>query len=274
MIELPEAVTLAGQIQRVLTGRRIDEVEVNHTPHGMTGFHGDPAAYPVLLTGCHVTRATSWGGLVEITADDQRIVLGDGATPRLYAQGEALPAKHQLRLTLDDGASLVVSVQMYGGIQVFADSQDDNPYYRVAVAAPSPLTEAFDAVYFDQLIAGPAVRTHSTKALLATEQRIPGLGNGTLQDILWTAQVLPTRPVGSLSGDEVAALFDSVRGTLAAMTTDGGRDTERDLFGEPGGYTAVMGRRTLALPCPRCRGAVVKRAYLGGAVYFCPGCQR
>lgn|GEM_PF-2077218 len=29
------------------------------------------------------------------------------------------------------------------------------------------------------------------KAFLATEQRIPGLGNGVLQDILWTARIHP-----------------------------------------------------------------------------------
>lgn len=273
MIELPEAVNLAGQITRTLSGRRIDEVEANHTPHGLTGFHGDPAAYPGLLTGRTLSAARSWGGLVEIAADGARIVLGDGAYPRLVAPGRVLPAKHQLRLRLDDGASLVVSVQMYGGIQVF-EGQNDNPYYLVAVAKPSPLTDSFDAAYVAQLIADPAVRRRSTKALLTTGQRIPGLGNGSLQDIAWNARIRPMRPVETLSDAEVATLFDSVRRTLAAMTDGGGRDTENDLFGEPGRYRTVMSRNTVELPCPRCGGTVVKQTYLGGAVYYCPDCQR
>ncbi|MCQ4762422.1 hypothetical protein NE555_17590, partial [Alistipes onderdonkii] len=41
----------------------------------------------------------------------------------------------------------------------------------------SPLGDGFDAAYFDRLVAG-AKPNLSAKAFLATEQRIPGLGNG------------------------------------------------------------------------------------------------
>lgn len=273
MIELPEAVTLADQIRRTLVGRRIEEVEANHTPHGMTGFRGNPAAYPALLTGRTVTGATAWGGLVQVEAGDVRLVLGDGANPRLIPAGEPLPARHQLHLGLDDATSLVVTVQMYGGIQAFHDGENDSPYYEVAVARPSPLSDAFGTTHFQGLLDEPGVRGRSVKAFLATGQRIPGLGNGSLQDILWEAQVQPVRRVSTLTDAETDALLGSVRTTLATMTAAGGRSSERDLFGRPGGYATVMGRATVELPCPRCGGHVVKKAYLGGAVYFCPGCQ-
>ena len=273
MIELPEAVTLAQQIRRTLAGRRIEEVEANHTPHGMTGFRGDPASYPALLRGRTVTGATAWGGLVQVEAGDVRVVLGDGAHPHLVRPGEPLPAKHQLHLGLDDGASLVVTVQMYGGIEAFLDAENDNPYYQVAVARPSPLSAAFDAAHLARLLDEPGARGRSAKAFLATGQRVPGLGNGTLQDILWNARVQPARRISTLSDMELDALLRSVRQTLTTMTEGGGRDTERDLFGAPGGYATVMGRATLERPCPRCGGHVVKKAYLGGAVYFCLGCQ-
>ena len=273
MIELPEAVTLSRQIVTMLTGRRIEAVEVNHTPHGLTGFGGDPAGYPELLEGRTVTGAAAWGGLVEIQAADVRVVLGDGAHPRLVQPGAPLPAKHQLLLGLDDGASLVVTVQMYGGLHAFLDGQNDDPYYQVARAKPSPLSDGFDAVHVGRLLDEPGVRGRSAKAFLATEQRVPGLGNGTLQDILWNAGIQPVRRVSTLSDAEIDALLGSVRQTLRRMTDDGGRDTERDLVGRPGGYATVMGCGALERPCPRCGGRVVKQVYLGGAVYFCPGCQ-
>ena len=53
----------------------------------------------------------------------------------------------------------------------------------------------------------------------------------------------------------------------------GGRDTEKDLFGNPGGYQTRMSKRTLAGGCPACGGPITKEAYLGGAVYYCPRCQ-
>lgn len=70
VIELPEAVTHASQIERTLGGRRIDEVEVHHSAHAFAGCFGDPAAYPALLTGRSVSGAASWGGMVEIATRD------------------------------------------------------------------------------------------------------------------------------------------------------------------------------------------------------------
>jgi formamidopyrimidine-DNA glycosylase len=58
------------------------------------------------------------------------------------------------------------------------------------------------------------------------------------------------------------------------MTEHGGRDTEKDLFGHPGGYRVKLSKNTLDSGCPECGGQLVKEAYLGGAVYYCPSCQR
>ncbi len=79
--------------------------------------------------------------------------------------------------------------------------------------------------------------------------------------------------MGDLSETEFNALFKAVKGVLAAMAEQGGRDTEHDLFGQPGGYRTILSKNTLDQPCPRCGGAIRKEAYMGGAVYFCPGCQ-
>jgi formamidopyrimidine-DNA glycosylase len=57
------------------------------------------------------------------------------------------------------------------------------------------------------------------------------------------------------------------------MTARGGRDTELDLFGNPGGYITVLSKNTVDKPCPRCAAIIRKESYLGGAIYFCPGCQ-
>jgi len=273
MIELPEAASLADQIARTVGGRTITGAEANHTPYKMMAFHGDPARYPELLTGRTISGATSSAGHVVIAADELRIVLSEGAFPRLYAAGAPLPAKHQLRIDLDDDGTLLVAVTMYGGIQVFHDGENDNPYYRVAMAKPSPLASAFDARYFATLLADDAAARLSAKAFLATGQRIPGLGNGVLQDILWNAGLQPRCKVGTLPEADLKVLFDAVKATLAGMASLGGRNTERNLFGEPGGYATVMSRTGLELPCPRCGGRKVKEPYLGGAVYYCAGCQ-
>jgi Formamidopyrimidine-DNA glycosylase len=119
---------------------------------------------------------------------------------------------------------------MYGGISCFQDGELDNPYYKVAKDKPSPLSEEFNETYFERLICSSIVHKLSVKALLATEQRIPGLGNGVLQDILWKAKIHPKSKVNTLTEDKKESLFMSVKTLLENMTKLGGRDTEKDLF--------------------------------------------
>jgi formamidopyrimidine-DNA glycosylase len=114
----------------------------------------------------------------------------------------------------------------------------------------------------------------SAKAFLATEQRIPGLGNGVLHDILWTARIHPRRKLATLSDDKMGRMYDAVKSVLPAMAEQGGRDTERDLFGQPGGYKTILSKHTLGTPCPVCGSTIQKATYLGGSIYFCPACQK
>ncbi|MDR2515171.1 MAG: hypothetical protein LBD02_08210 [Christensenellaceae bacterium] len=148
---------------------------------------------------------------------------------------------------------------------------EENFYYLAGKCAPSPLSDAFDYAYFTKLLQGS--ERLSAKAFLATEQRIPGLGNGILQDILLAAGVHPKRKMLDLSQAERMKLFDCLKALLRKMTQAGGRDTEKDLFGRPGGYKTKLSRNNTLLICPNCGSPVQKQAYLGGSVYFCESCQ-
>lgn len=274
MLEMPEAAVMAKQISAELQGKMIIHVEANSSPHKFAWFHGDPLRYDDLLRGKTIERAAPHGGMVEITAGEARLIFGDGVNIRYFPPGEKLPAKHQLRVEFDDSSSLVGSVQMYGGLWACPEGEFDNPYYDVAREKPSPLGEKFDYAYFESLMAGEKLAALSAKAFLATAQRIPGLGNGVLQDILWTARVHPKRKMADLSASELRAMFDAVKACLSAMAAGGGRDTERDLYGRPGGYRTVLSKNTLGRPCPACGTPIKKEAYMGGSIYFCPQCQQ
>ena len=275
MLELPETTTFARQITETLTGRTVTAVFGATQRHKLIWFTGDPADYPALLTGRKIVRADGHGAFLDIVLDgDVHLALSDGVIPRLYEPGAKVPGNYQLLVTFDDGGFMVFSVAMYGGIQAFVGVLD-NPYYKGALAKTSPLSDAFDEAYFDSLFeatlaAKPSV---SAKAFLATGQRIPGLGNGVLQDILFRARINPRRKIATLTPAECHSLFESVRTTLREMTDRGGRDTERDIFGTPGGYSTILSKNTRTDPCPVCGGAIVKEPYLGGAVYYCPRCQ-
>ena len=283
MLELPETTTFARQITDRLAGRTVTAVFNATQPHKLTWFTGDPEEYPALLEGRKVVRADGHGAFLDIVFEGDRgssdnrevhLALSDGVIPRLYASGAKVPDKYQLLVTFDDGGFLVCSVAMYGGIQAFPGVLD-NPYYKGALAKTSPLTDAFDEACFEGLFDATlrSKPSASAKAFLATEQRIPGLGNGVLQDILFRARINPRRKIASLSAAQRHTLFEATRDTLRQMTERGGRDTERDIFGTPGGYRSILSKNTWTEPCPVCGAAIVKEPYLGGAVYYCPRCQ-
>lgn len=273
MIELPEAAVLAKQINETAAGKKIKNVIAAHTPHKMAWYFGDPQEYKSLLAGKVISGAMSYGGQVEITAGNAKLVFSDGVNLRFCNKGEKLPDKHQLLLEFDDGSSLVGWVQMYGGLSAFPEGRNDNKYYLMAKERPSPLSSDFDEDYFKSLFDEGTAKL-SLKAFLATEQRIPGLGNGVLQDILFNAKMHPKKRAGTLSATEQKALFDSIKNILSEMTAKGGRDTENDLFGEPGAYKTKLSKNTAGQPCPVCRTLIKKEAYLGGSIYCCAGCQR
>ena len=273
MIELPEAFNLSNQLNDTVSGKRIAEVTAVHTPHKLAWYYGDPSAYSDLLVGKTVDVASPFGSMVEIKAEDANILFGEGVNIRLHDKVEKCPAKHQLLIEFDDHSALSLSVQMYGGVGAFAEGELDNDYYRVAKEKPSPLTPAFDKAYFCAIVSPPNVQKLSLKGLLATEQRIPGLGNGILQDILFNAKLHPKKKVGSLSDGDKEALFDSLKTTISAMASGGGRDTERDLFGNPGSYKTILCKNTVNKPCSICGTMIKKEAYMGGSVYYCDKCQ-
>ena len=274
MMEIPEAAVLARQLNETVKGKKITQAEAEHSPHKLTWYHGDPKKYPDLLKGKTISESYPLGGTLEIRAEDAFIALSEGTNLTFLPPGSPLPQKHQLLLKFEDGSVLFVAVQMYGGILCFRMDEVTNPYYLGAKSKPSPLLDAFDRAYFDAILAPEETKKLSAKALLATGQRIPGLGNGVLQDILYNAKIHPKRSAASLSAQEIDALFASVKTTLKEMADKGGRDTERDLFGVPGGYTTKCSKLTVGKPCGVCGGIIEKAAYMGGSIYFCPSCQK
>jgi formamidopyrimidine-DNA glycosylase len=209
MIELPEAVVLAQQVDQTLRGKKIERAIANHTPHKFAWYSGDPLNYNRQLADKTLGAASAAAGEVEIQVDGMRLVIS--APMRYHPVGAKLPEKHQLLLDFTDQTALTVTIQMWGGI--FCVQQGEAiPFedYALAQVKPNPLTNRFDRAAFGALF-NEQTGSLSAKAFLATEQRIPGLGNGVLQDILWTAKIHPKRKMASLSPAEVDQMYAAIK---------------------------------------------------------------
>ena len=274
MLELPEAAVIAGQINENFNGRRIESVQAAFSPNKFAWYNGDPANYNMQLCGKLVEKAVYHGGMVQVQLQDKMLLFSDGVKLTSHPDESTLPKKHQLLIRFDDSSFMTAVIQMYGGIICAGRDNYDSEYYAAACNKPAPLSEDFTLEYFESITAAPELSNKSVKFVIATEQRIPGLGNGVLQDILYKACIHPKRKWASLSTAEKEALFKAVRGTMREIINRGGRDTEKDLLGNPGGYRTKMSKNTVGGKCEICGNIIEKASYMGGSIYFCSGCQK
>lgn len=274
MIEIPEAIVLAEQCKQILTGKVVEEVLAGLSPHKFAWYVGEPGDYPKKLVGKRVQTAQAFGGHIEMELGDVFLAFSDGIQLSYLEENQKLPKKHQLLIRFTDQSVLVASVRMYGGIWCFFEGEWDNIYYQLAKKKPGPLDEGFTPAYFRALVNEKRVQKLSVKAFLATEQRIPGLGNGVLQDILYDAGIHPKQKLHALTESDKEGIYHSIHRVLSEMVEKKGRDTEKDLLDQPGGYRTKMSRKTLGTNCPKCGSQIQKASYLGGSIYYCPHCQR
>ena len=272
MLELPEAVVYSRQMQESIVGKQIVSVIMNESPHKFAFFTKSAEEYPMILEGLKVIGCRYFGGMIEIDIEDYKLIFSDGAYPRYIEPGLKQPQKHQMLIEFDDHSAIVVRIQMYGFISLMEKEDATNQYYQIAVTKPSPLNDDFSYEYFRNLYEKSSMKL-SAKAFLATEQRIPGLGNGVLQDILYHSGIHPKRRIDSFSQDEVRTLYESICKVLREMVEQGGRDTEKDFYGNEGHYMTYLSKKTYLTPCPKCGHEIRKAAYMGGTVYYCEKCQ-
>ncbi|MBI2300408.1 MAG: hypothetical protein HYU66_15945 [Armatimonadetes bacterium] len=271
MIELPEAVTLARQIDAELAGKRIVSAVRGNSPHKFAFYTGSPEEYAATLTGRTIGPSVHAGACVNIAVEpDYVLELGGGGERILLHAGAAtLPQKHQLLLGFGDGTWLSVSVQGWGSVKLLPGADVEAAPRRV-----SPLSDDFTRDHFEKLFdelkeADP----RSVKYFVISQPGVRGVGNGYLQDILFRAALHPRRRAAELNACERDALYTAIRATLVEAVERRGRDTELDLHGRPGRYRPILDRRTKQLPCPRCGALIEVISFLGGRCYLCPACQ-
>ena len=247
MIEAPEARILCRQLNETVRGKKITDVYTQFSPHKFAWFTGSSEVYAEQLSGKTIDHAQSQGGMVEITIGDKVLILTDGVNLRYLAPGSKLPAKHQLLIAFEDESCLVASVRMYGGLMCYDKDAADgvlSNYYLTARSKPQVMSDAFSKEYFLGLINADSAQKKSAKAFLATEQTIPGLGNGVLQDILYHTHIHPKKKISGLTDKERENLFYQIKETMNDIYHLGGRSTESDLFGANGKYVACLSKDT------------------------------
>jgi formamidopyrimidine-DNA glycosylase len=276
MIELPEAATIARQMNDELRGKKIESSIRGNSPHKFAFYTHSPEEYATILSGKTIGPSKEHGSLILASVEpDHFIALGGGGERILHHKTkDTLPKKHQLLIRFQDDTYLTVTVQGWGSVQLFHESEiASHPY--VGKKGVSPLSDGFTFEYFEGLFKELAEEDkRSIKYFAISEPGIFGVGNGYLQDILFRAKIHPRKRSIDITNSERRALYKAIRMTLKQAVELGGRDTERDLYNHRGGYQRILHSKMVGQPCPECGTPIVKIQYLGGAAYFCPSCQK
>jgi len=275
MIEFPEAVTIARQMNEALVGKTISDVTIADDHPRFMFLNDDLSAYDVRLPGRVITDVQPKGKWIFAKLDSGDILLLGEMFGRilLVSPDDDLPKKAHGVVTFASKERLVVTIQAWGGFQVLTPSElAAHPY--VGNRGISPVAETMSLERFvDVLDHSGDWSRKPIKAFLVHEGNIAGIGNGMLQDILFRAKLSPRRKVPDLAATERKRLHRALLETMALAIEGGGRDTEKDLFGTPGGYIPLMDRRTSGTPCIECGTPIEKISYMGGSCYLCPSCQ-
>lgn len=272
MIEIGEANVIAQQMSVELGGKTIDEISFGNSVHKFTFFSAEETSYRNWLVGKEILASESIGSFIILKLQDCQLTFSEGLNFYWLENSESWPNKYQFGLHFSTGERLAVSVSMYGAMLLQHASLSGNKYFQVALEKPNPLSEEFTWDYFKQLVATtkPAI---SLKGFLGTEQRIPGLGNGTLHDIFFTAGLLPQKKLNTLAVEELVRLYQALQTVVTQISRQGGRDTEKDFYGQKGGYQTLLSQKTWRAPCPKCGAEIQKKTFLGGTIYYCLDCQ-
>lgn len=115
---------------------------------------------------------------------------------------------------------------------------------------------------------------HTLKRTLTDPRIFAAIGNAYSDEILHRAKLSPVKQTKTLTGDEIARLFEATKAILtewterlAAETKDGWPEKVTAFRPE----MAVHGKHKQ--PCPVCGSTVQRIAYADNETNYCPGCQ-
>jgi DNA-formamidopyrimidine glycosylase len=138
----------------------------------------------------------------------------------------------------------------------------------VASLGPDPLDPSFTAETLAGLLAG---RRTQIKGVLRDQRIVAGIGNAYSDEVLHAARMSPFRIAGSITPDQVTALYDAIVATLRDATKRAEGLAASDLKAEKKTGLRVHGKAGQA--CPVCGDTIREVSFADSALQYCPTCQ-
>jgi formamidopyrimidine-DNA glycosylase len=288
--ELPDLAIVADALHAALAGRPVSAA----TAPGPLAVRGTPAELEALV-GQTLVSVRRRGKLLLLDLDRDRIVINPMLTGRLQlaAPGAALPTKTAFVLAFGPRAKPPRGSARWTARAAWIPADDaaaevryrDPTQMGKVYLVPAGVTRAVPGLTDEEL--GPdaddpaltleawrtRIRRHpgELKNLLKNQAFIAGIGNAYSDEILHAAGLLPFRKRSTLAAEEIDALYEATRATIA-NAIDVLRVRVPPTFEKQArDWLAVHDKG--GEPCPRC-GTRISEVKPGGFVTsFCRGCQ-
>jgi len=271
MPELPEAETIARQLQRQLAGRTLGTVRLTRTDI----VHGDPRPLGKLLPGRRVEQVSRRAKRVILALDGGiELVFRLGMTGRMIVchAVDPVPKHTHLRITIDGTSNELrfCDPRRFGGVWCLTGSERSvgKPLGEVGLEPLEVTPAAFRVVLS---------RRRQIKALLMDQTVIAGLGNIYCDESLHTAGIHPLTRADTLRSERVARLLRAIRMTLRkAIRFNGSTLMDyRDADGREGSFQKLHRvYQREGEPCRTCRTPIRRIQAAGRSTFFCPKCQK
>ena len=266
MPELPEIASRAREMDKELRGKTITKVEVLQPKC----LNVSKKKFATALEGAKLLGTTYHGKWIftDTTKGYLLINMGMGGE-LLLVDSKSMPEKWRIAFHFKDRTTLAVNFWWFGYTHYAAASKLDK-HTMSAKLGPNVIDVAL--AEFRELL---SKRKGAVKSFLLNQERIAGIGNAYVHDILFLAGLHPLRTIDTFTDDEVEALWNGIQKGLKPSLSKRGAFYERDLYGKRGGFKMkdiLVGYRE-GKPCPSCGEKVVKIKTGSTASFICPKCQ-
>ena len=274
MPELPEVEYGRKQAEEALVGKRITRVDCADDEIVFAGVK--PSAVAAHLKGQTVRAACRRGKYMWLDLPKgPHPMFHFGMTGRFHVKGEDAieletglkvdstlwpPRFSKIEITMEDGVQLsMTNPRRFGRIRLLEDPLNKGPIAKLGfdpfLAMPSPKA-------FEKLV---LARKTTVKGLLLNQAFAAGVGNWIADEVLYQAELAPTRRANALKSDEVKALRKALGAVVrkaVSVDADKKRFPKAWLFhhrwgqvegatthrGEPIEFDKVAGRTTAWVP--------------------------
>lgn len=271
MPELPEVETIRRDLERLIVGRRIVDVEADSLKQVKPSL----AIVKEAVLGVTIVKVERRAKMLQIFLSNGKILAVHlKLTGRLLVRKKTDKKDDFQRILMKLGGDKELrfcDARKFGWIKLIENKEELEKI--LADFGPEPLDD-LTLEKFKKIL---RESNRAIKIVLMDQKKIAGVGNIYANDALFLARIDPRRPAKKLRNEEIKKLYEAIEKVLKAGIKYRGASDQNylDALGQKGAYQEhflVYGRD--GEKCLKCQGKI-KRLRVGGrGSFYCPSCQR